>query len=122
MTNPYEAPRSFEPPGDTNHKSRRWLNIWLFAISWPLVATYLHKIALSLSPLLIGAGLPPALIVLVTGSPALFGYLVCIVAAARYPATKSKRALRGIGAVMLMLVSGKVFLKIALMAISSQVR
>lgn len=121
MTNPYEAPRNIEPHDVANRKTRRWLNIWLFAICWPFVSTFLHKIALSLSPLLIGAGLPPAFIVLVTSSPALFGYLVCIVAAARYPATKSKRAIRGIGAVMLMLVWGNIS-KIALMAMASRMR
>jgi hypothetical protein len=111
MTNPYESPPSAEACV-TNRDNRRWSpGIWAFALAWPLVCICFHAVTskLSLPGLLLQIGLPIGFYYLLIGLPVLFGYVVCIVAAVRYRSDRLERILRGVGAVILMIVSGNLW-------------
>lgn len=111
MTNPYECPPSTEECA-TNRDNRRWSpGVWTFALTWPLVCICFHAVTLKLSlpGMLLRIGLPTGFYYLLTGLPILFGYVVCIVAAVRYRSDRFERILRGVGAVVLMIVSGNLW-------------
>ena len=109
MTNPYEAPQSEVPAA--NNENRRWrLNIWLFALAWPpvVICTQVAARRLSLPAVLVWAGLPAELYLVISGLPVLVGCAACIVAAVRYRASKRVRVLRAAASIVLLLAFGNV--------------
>ena len=96
--NPYKAP--------SEASAVRWpargLNIWLFAMLWPLFSKIVHRIALPFvfrSPLLYGLSFAVPLL----------GYVVCVVAAIRYRASPKVRILRALGSILVLIASGLIY-------------
>jgi hypothetical protein len=102
--NPYQPPPGHEEAA-TLGKQRFW-NVWVFAMTWPLVAILVHRLTLPLIPVL-GKGWP-TFAMFASVSPFLIGYVLCIVAAVQYRAPVMTRVMRGVGSILLFIASGLV--------------
>jgi hypothetical protein len=95
----------FQPPQSSTAAPAQWServpNIWVFAIVWPFVSNAVYVVTL---PLVSPSAVFRGFLALVP----LFGYLVCVVCAARYPASRMTRILRGLASILLLLAFGQV--------------
>jgi hypothetical protein len=101
--NPYAAPQNDDADGTDGDKKRWRPSILYFVVIWPFFSLCINAVLLR-SLRFLHVLLPVGINLIFV--PPLFGYCVCIVAAARYPATISRRLLRGLGAVLAMCACG----------------